>query len=75
MKTVTKEIEISIAEHKVSGSGSKITLDIPSNCFPTLRSLTLTHEVDVPETIQEFCETNCVTKKELVEWLIKNYKN
>ncbi len=34
----------------------------------------ITHEIEVPETIKEFCEVNLISKSELVDWLNDNYK-
>lgn len=31
-------------------------------------------EVNEPETIKEFCEKHNMPKKEVIEWLNKNYK-
>lgn len=34
----------------------------------------ITIEVNVPETIKEFCNIYDISKKTLLEWLIENYK-
>ena len=34
----------------------------------------ITYEIQVPETLKEFCEENYISKSELLDWLNDNYK-
>ena len=43
------------------------------NCV-NVENITFNLEVQVPETLSEFRELNNLSKEELLEWLIENYK-
>lgn len=48
----------------------QLTTEISFNA----NSFKLMHEVEIPETLKEFRAVNNVSKKDLLKWLIKNYK-
>jgi len=88
MKTIKKEVNLELLEStmnidsNMSGglfgpfpvvrNKQKLTF----NCYEFLDPRDLTHfiDVEIPETLKEFREHHEISKKDLIDWLNKNYK-
>ena len=78
MKTVKKEVllELSSVERRdTCAYGIQYEyLFNSSKLLPIDQNTKVFIEVEEPETLKEFLEENNIPKKELVQWLNKNYK-
>ena len=79
MKTVKKEIKITldnvrVENHSCMGHFPKYTYEFTTvNRIMNPETITAFVEVEVPETLKEFCNKKDIPKKELVKWLNENF--
>ena len=82
MKTVKKKFELEHNSTEIElnncmfGGSTKryIYTFSSSELLPNIETMECFVEVEEPETLKEFLEENNIPKKELVQWLNKNYK-
>ena len=74
IKDVRYEIEIHRSCMSESINDRRELIALVGDEFIDHSTVEITHEIEVPETIKEFCEVNYISKSELVDWLNDNYK-
>lgn len=72
MRTELKEIQIEIVKVEHYDLGCRPICTYETNEYPD--EIKAYKKIQIPETIKEFCELNKIPKKQLVKWLVKNYK-